>query len=166
VSIYCINGFWPGTLSIASRPRGDDWLEEELRVWKKDGIGAILSLLTPPEERELGLTQEQLLAIQHGLRFFSLPIADMQVPVSRTDALKMLREIERLLESGEDVAIHCRQGIGRSSLIAASLLVMAGLNAKEAFTSVSEARGLRVPETAEQQKWVEELATEFTSSVI
>ncbi|HMJ24589.1 MAG TPA: hypothetical protein VK475_02125, partial [Pyrinomonadaceae bacterium] len=55
----------------------------------------------------------------------------------------------------------CRQSIGRSGMIAASLSVMAGSDPLEAFVSVSEDRGLPVPETKEQREWVMELAHEF-----
>ena len=46
-------------------------------------------------------------------------------------------------------------------MLAAALLVMSGTEPHEAFASVSSDRGLPVPETEEQRKWVIELAREF-----
>jgi hypothetical protein len=31
--IYWINTPWPGRLAIVPRPRGGDWLEEEVGAW-------------------------------------------------------------------------------------------------------------------------------------
>jgi len=46
------SGFWPGRLGIAARPRGGDWLIDELRSWRKAGVHVVVSLLTPDEERD------------------------------------------------------------------------------------------------------------------
>jgi protein-tyrosine phosphatase len=152
MSIYRIKGPWPGTLSIVSRPRGGDWLEDEVRKWKNEGLSALVSLLTREELDEFELVREKDVSEKQDLQFFSLPIADLGVPSSR---------VEKLLATGWNVGIHCRQSIGRSGMIAASLLVMAGSDPLEAFVSVSQDRGLPVPETKEQREWVIELAQEF-----
>ncbi len=65
--------------------------------------------------------------------------------------------------TGKKVAVHCRQGIGRSGLIAASLLVVSGMNPESAFRQVSVARGLPTRETAEQENWVLQLARSLPS---
>ena len=36
--LYWISGPWAGKLAIAARPRGGDWLEDEIRDWKNGGI--------------------------------------------------------------------------------------------------------------------------------
>jgi protein-tyrosine phosphatase len=164
MSIYRIKGPWPGTLSIVSRPRGGDWLDDEVRKWKNEGLHAVVSLLTNEELDEFALLREKTASEKQDLQFFSLPIADLGVPSSREDthaAMAILNQVEKLLATGRNVAIHCRQSIGRSGMIAASLLVMAGSDPLEAFASVSQDRGLPVPETNEQREWVIELAQEF-----
>ena len=60
---------------------------------------------------------------------------------------------------GKNVAVHCRQGIGRSGLIAAGLLTTSGIPPDEAIQIVSTARRLAVPETMDQRLWVEQLPT-------
>src|SRR5205823_1851154 len=64
------------------------------------------------------------------------------------------RTIGAELEHGGHVAVHCRAGIGRSCLIAAAVLVTGGYSADEAWAAVGRARGLAVPETAEQRAWL------------
>jgi len=53
--LYWIKGPWPGKLALAARPRGGDWLEDEIAAWRDAGINAIVSLLTAEEEQELDL---------------------------------------------------------------------------------------------------------------
>ena len=55
------------------------------------------------------------------------------------------------LDAGKNVALHCRQSVGRSGLIATALLVNSGIKAGEAIQIVSSARGVSVPETREQR---------------
>jgi hypothetical protein len=45
-------------------------------------------------------------------------------------------------------------GVGRSPLIAASLLVACGAGLDDAWHRVESARGLRVPDTQAQRQWV------------
>lgn len=56
------------------------------------------------------------------------------------------------------VLVHCRQGIGRSGLVAARLLAKKGTSPGAAIEMVSAARGLAVPETAEQREWIDRYA--------
>jgi predicted protein tyrosine phosphatase len=66
----------------------------------------------------------------------------------------LLKDLSRLLASGKNIGVHCRQGIGRSALITTSLLVLSGLSPELAFQRVGAARGCEVPETPEQRDWV------------
>ena len=63
-----------------------------------------------------------------------------------------------MLEAGQSVAVHCRQGIGRSSLIAALLLVSAGVDPEAALAQISQARGCAVPDTLGQRDWIKSFA--------
>src|SRR5262245_38303214 len=159
MDVYLIEGPWRGTLSIIPRPRGGDWLEDDLLRLELGGVTTIVSLLEHAEEADLGLEREHDFARKIGLQFLSLPIPDRDIPSSGTTTVRELSEIERLLESGAYVGIHCRQGIGRSSLIAAALLIMAGSSATDAIESIKQARGLDVPETDSQRKWIRDFET-------
>ena len=165
MSTYRINGPWRGTLAVISRPRGGDWLEDDVRAWKNGGLDVIVSLLTKEEEAGFDLSAEKTTCEKQGLQFFSLPITDLGVPSSRAHTLELLSWLEQLLNGGKSVGIHCRQGIGRSGMIAISLLLMSGMNAAKAFEIVGRARGLAVPETQEQRDWVLEFGNEVAPSV-
>jgi len=107
------------------------------------------------ESADLGLDKERAECEANGIEFRSLPIVDRSVPRSDVDTVAFLRELERVLSRGANVAVHCRQGIGRSGLIAASLLMETGLNPDEAVRKVSEARRIAIPETEEQRIWID-----------
>ena len=119
-----------------------------------------VSLLTAEEEHDLGLDVEGRFAKQHGIKFVSLPIVDRGVPSSLQDFVRLVDDLRHTLEGGHNVAIHCRQGLGRSPLVAAATLVNAGIDPKSAFKAVGTARGVRVPETSEQQHWLEKIFTD------
>jgi protein-tyrosine phosphatase len=158
-TLYWVPGPWPGHLGIVPRPRGGDWLEDEVRSWRDAGIDVVTSLLTQDEIAELDLQREAALSRKAGLAFRSFPIPDYGVPQSRASLADLAGELEKALESGKNVAIHCRQGIGRSSVVAASVLMSAGEDPAEAFRRIEKARGRPVPDTAEQREWVRNLAT-------
>jgi protein-tyrosine phosphatase len=155
--LFWIRGPWTGRLAISTRPRGGDWLEDEVRGWRSASVDVVLSLLEKNEETQLELDEEPRLAHASGIRFISFPIIDRSVPTSVQATVSLLRDVSHALEEGKNVAIHCRQGIGRSGMIAAGALMIAGLNAGTALEAVGSARGLQVPETPEQLQWVQRI---------
>lgn len=152
--VYWVPGPWPGRLGILPRPRGGDWLADEIQSWRAAGLDVVVSLLTPDEAAELDLRQEAELAREEGIEFHSFPIPDYGVPPTRADLSRLVHRLDAALAAGKNVAVHCRQGIGRSSVVIASLLVSAGDEPDEAFRRIEEARGRPVPDTAEQREWV------------
>jgi protein-tyrosine phosphatase len=96
----------------------------------------------------------------NGIRFISFPIPDRGIPVSQKDARSLLATITTLLEEGRNVAIHCRQSVGRSGIIVAGLLVISGTDVDKAVEAVSAARGQTVPETDGQLQWIKHLPSD------
>jgi len=160
--LYWLDGPWPGKLALAARPRGGDWLGDEMAGWKRAGIDAVLSLLTPDEEQDLDLGGEATAAKAGGLEFSSFPIPDRQVPKSEAKLAEVLEKVSSTLSAGKNVVIHCRQGIGRSGLVAACLLVKNGMSPGAAVEKISAARGVAVPETEQQREWIDHYASAFT----
>ena len=156
--VYWIEGSWPGKLAILARPRGSDWLGDEISGWKDEGLDVVVSLLTPSEAAELGLVEEETIVKQNGLKFISFPITDYNVPSSKLQTRKLVHELNEQLNRGQAVGIHCRQGIGRSSLVAACLLTSSGESPEIAFQHIENARGRTVPDTPEQKEWVASFA--------
>ncbi|HUT11081.1 MAG TPA: dual specificity protein phosphatase family protein [Thermoguttaceae bacterium] len=143
------------------RPRAGDWLADELASWKSAGVDVVVSLLTDDEISELDLKQEPALCEAIDLTFLSYPIADRDVPSSIDGFLVLVDRLHDYLQNDRGVAVHCRMGIGRSSLVAACLLVKAGLKPRDAFRSISRDRGIDVPDTKDQIEWVESVADQL-----
>jgi len=162
--LYWVDGPWPGKLALAARPRGGDWLEDEMTSWKRAGVHAVFSLLTPEEEQDLDLANEARAVRACGMGFLSFPIPDRQVPDSEGQLAKALEKLNEELASGKNVVLHCRQGIGRTGLVAACLFLTKGLDTHTAVERLSAARGTFVPETAEQRRWIDHYATTFAST--
>jgi protein-tyrosine phosphatase len=160
-ALYWIEGPWRGKLAILPRPRGGDWLEDEVRAWRASGVDVAVSLLTNSEIADFDLGPEEEFCKATGMQFLSFPIVDRGVPSSRSASLDFVKKLDSLLAEGKNLGIHCRQGIGRSAVIAACLLALAGISPKLAFERVSAARGCSVPETPEQRQWVLEFAREL-----
>ena len=155
--IFWIPGPWRGRLAIAARPRGGDWLNDEAEGWRRAGLDVVVSLLEDDEAAQFDLLDERQAAEYRGISFISFPIPDRGVPVSTREAVSLMARIAAELDAGKTVAVHCRQGIGRSGLIAAGVLVTSGKSPKEAIQTVSSARGVAVPETLEQRRWTQRL---------
>lgn len=162
--LHWVDGPWPGKLALAARPRGGEWLEDEITGWQREGVHTVFSLLTPEEERDLDITQEAVAVGAHGMKFLSYPIPDRQVPDSEANLAKALEKLEAELAAGKNVVLHCRQGIGRTGLVAACLLLTKGIDQVTAITRLSAARGTSIPETPEQRHWIDSYAATFETT--
>src|SRR5215469_14841665 len=105
--LFWVPGPWHGRLAVIGRPRGGDWLEDEVSAWRRAGLDVIVSLLEAEEAAQLELLEEE--------------------------ALSLFAKIGRKLDGGENVAIHCRQSVGRSGMVAAGLLITAGMGVDKAI---------------------------------
>jgi protein-tyrosine phosphatase len=159
---YWIEGPWKGRLEIEPRPRGGDWLEDEITDWREAGINTVVSFLTPDEVAGFELEAEKKLCEDHGIRFVSFPIPDRGVPASTAAAANLVDDLKQSLVRGDKVALHCRQSVGRSALIAACLLVTSEVEPHKAFERIGVARGCAVPDTSEQERW----AAKFNSATV
>ena len=154
-TLYELAGPWKGRLAIAARPRGGEWLEDDVRALRLAGVDVLISALTEDERAELALMEEEGVSRARGLDYISFPIQDRGVPASMPAAAQLVQWVQSHLDSGKTVAIHCRSAIGRSSMLAAAVLTASGTAVDAAFQEIEKARGLSVPDTPEQQAWVE-----------
>jgi protein-tyrosine phosphatase len=155
--------FWVETgdqlrLAIVPRPRGGDWLEDELDQMKRAGVDVLVSMLPLDEAAELGLSSEAELCEARGIDFRSFPIPDRETPPSTELFSRFVEDLRAEAHAGRSVAVHCRASIGRSSLLLAALLTAEGFAPHDAFRRLTLARGLRVPDTSDQVRWVERFA--------
>jgi len=154
VPLYSVHELSTGKVSIMARPRGGDWLLDEMKELHTSGVDVLVSLLTEVEVSELDLAEEAACCQSQGIQYISFAIEDFSVPPFSEQTFQLLRQLKAYLSEGKHLAFHCRGGIGRSGLMAASLLVLTGLTAERAIDLLSQARGYSVPETAEQRAWV------------
>lgn len=144
----------PGTLAITPRPRGGDWLDDDIAALAAQGVGVLVSLLRADEQIELGLENEATACLAQGVEFIARPVLDLGAPIDSSAFVATVQGLAALLRAGKSVAVHCRQGVGRSGLLAVSIAVAAGVTLESAIEEVSTARGVRVPETAVQSDWL------------
>ena len=152
--IFWIRGNPHAPLAIVLRPRGGDWLVDELKRMKQEGIEALVSLLEPYEAVLLDLAEESTLARKIGLQFLSFPIADTHIPPDRDSFRSFVSGLADRLRAGEHVGVHCRGSIGRSTVTAACALIHLGWQPKTALEAIEAARGVPVPDTQEQTEWI------------
>jgi len=152
--IFWIDGIQRGRLGIAARPRGGDWLEDEIQAWRAAGVDVVVSLLTPAEISELAVEGEEAVCRRQGMAFRSLAIPDRGVPTSIDSLNRLAAALRAALYAGKSVAVHCRQGIGRSSMVAAMVMISSGEEPDQALQRIEKARGCAVPETPEQRNWI------------
>jgi protein-tyrosine phosphatase len=163
VKIYWVDGVESGRLGIMPRPRGGEWLEDEIRSLKESGVDVVASLLESEEVAELDSAGECPACEARDISYLSFPIRDFGVPRSKQEALSFAGSLRDVLREGKGVVIHRRQGIGRSSLMAACVLLLGGIHPDEAFRRIETARGRPAPDTAEQREWVFRLAEDFSA---
>jgi len=163
-TVYWISNFVNGGLGVMARPRGGDWLEDEIKSLKRSGVDTVVSLLEGCEVTELGLSSEPALCRDNDLEYLSFPIADRHTPSSGASAASLIRAVAQAVSAGKRVVIHCRNGIGRSTMIGAAVLVALGTTPESAFKLIAEARGRPVPDTEEQEGWVFKIAANLQAT--
>jgi protein-tyrosine phosphatase len=152
--IFWIDGNPPTSLAVVLRPRGGEWLEEEMKRFKRGGIHTVVSLLEEEEADWLGLAQEGPLAAQLGMEFLSFPIPDTHVPHNLGAFRAFVVGMANRLRHGEHVGVHCRGSIGRSTITTAAALIHLGWKPAAALSAIKKARGCPVPDTDEQRDWI------------
>lgn len=153
-TVYSIKEAAPNRIAIVARPRGGDWLCDEMSALSREGIDVLVSLLTEEETDELGLHREREECESAAIKFVNLPILDRSVPPDRDGFLNSIEHLAEMVRAGRSLGVHCRASIGRSSVLAVSVLVRLGWDANKAFCAVESARGCSIPDTPEQRQWV------------
>lgn len=132
-------------------------LEKDIETIKNLGVTHIVTLVKDNEFHYYGV--EDLMDYYHkaGFKVKRLPILDQKVP----PFLKMqelVLWIDKNLEKGANIMIHCAGGLGRAGLTASCYLTYKGFSPEEAIKEVRVIRSQRAVETLVQEKYVSDFA--------
>ena len=150
--LYWIQQFSKGRLAIMPAPQIGD-LGRSIISWKEEGLDIIVSLIEQREVRGY-VEAEKVLCEEIGIEFLWFPIRDGSVPTATRTFDALVSKLADDIVKGRAVAIHCRAGIGRSSLLAAAVMNHLHVDTVSALEMVAEARKVEVPQTEEQRKWI------------
>ena len=154
VEMYKIGSIGAGFVAIMARPSLEADAAASIINIARLGIQQVVSLLEPSEARNLGLDSERAQVKAHGMGFISFPIPDMGLPPSVEDFAQLSKKLFVQVNAGVNTLIHCQAGIGRSGLLVAGVLLHCDMDPQQAFAYASRMRGVRVPETPEQEQWL------------
>jgi len=153
LTIYEIPTGGPARIATMARPAGDAYLPDEMEKLAQHGVTDLISHLTEMEIYALGLQDEGDVCTAAGMRFHHYPIGDGGLP-SRPEYDFFIDSLVPVLQRGGFIVVHCRGGIGRSSITAAALLIRLGMAPNEAVKAIAYARGFPIPDTMEQYDFI------------
>jgi ADP-ribosyl-[dinitrogen reductase] hydrolase len=162
------NSYWviPGKLLAGEYPRTrqHDTSVARLQAMLDAGISRFIDLTTPADKLEkyeslLGSLSDGLATRQH------FPILDLSIPGYRGEMATILNAIDRALEAGHGVYVHCWGGVGRTGTVIGCWLrrhyedgIMLRDGQPHTLTSLwqdcPKSRTRRSPETDEQIEFV------------
>lgn len=152
--IYWIDFLKKGALGMMARPKGNDWLEDEIISLKNNEIDLVVSLLEKQEEISLKIENESFFCKKYDINYINFPIPDRGIPKNTSSFVSLIETINEYLKCNKKVVVHCRMGIGRTSLVAAALLIKNNSKYDNVFNYLSATRTLTVPDTEEQKDWI------------
>ena len=114
------NTYWviSGRVLAGEHPTGADRAESRIRLARlhEAGIDSFVDLT------EKGETPTYRHLLPRGTEYVRSAIADTRVPDSVAQTRKVLAGIQKWLDSGRRIYVHCRAGIGRTGLIVGCFL--------------------------------------------
>ncbi len=151
----------PLTTHHMSYPEGFSWIDKPslAALARPSSAEDLLWLRIQGIELLVSLTEDHLRrdwVEDAGLLLFHEPMIDMEAPPQ--DQLdRCVSAIQRALDRGMGVAIHCSAGLGRTGVVLACYLVQKGLTAQNAIARVRRLRPGSI-ETEEQADAVVDFA--------
>ena len=101
-TVYPIIDATRNHIAIVARPRGNDWLCDEINAFSREGIEILVSMLTDEEAEELGLNDESAECAAAEISFVNVPIPDRSVP---SDTNAFLCCVEQLVARADTEAL-------------------------------------------------------------
>ncbi len=103
-------------------------LERDVAAVKDWGAELVISMMEPESLVRDGAANLGDVIQQMEMQWYHLPIKDNDIPTAEFESRwpMVLVEINRLLDQGGRISMHCRGGTGRTSLLAAMILLSRG----------------------------------------
>ena len=95
---------------------------DDLRYLKSRSVTAILSLLTPEDQQELGATEAEIEARAADLVYRNVPVNDFDDLDLKRRLPACVEALDDLLKTGHRVYVHCTAGVTRSPTVIAAYL--------------------------------------------
>lgn len=132
----------PGMKEFSTLDLYDDRIENDLQCICNWGATLIVNLLEVREIVTLGIGTLASRILSRNMSFLHLPMANNALPDEGFEEKWTLArpKLQQCLQGGERMLIHCKEGIGRSGIIAARLLIESGVDPDSAIRAVKKAR--------------------------
>ncbi len=119
-------------------------LSQRIQAFLDTGISLFINLIGEEEENdELGsylpLLKSQAPDDSRAIECRRFSIPDQQIPPIEL-MVDILNTLDRGLEAGQKVYVHCWGGIGRTGIVVGCYLVRHGINAKTALCEIARLR--------------------------
>jgi len=132
----------PGMKEFSTLDLYDDRIENDLQCICNWGAAVIVNLLETREIVTLGIAALPGRILSKNIHWLHLPMANNLLPDEIFEEKWRLARPQLLqsLQAGERILIHCKEGVGRSGIVAARLLIESGIDADCAIRAVRKAR--------------------------
>ena len=114
MKIYWLHEFnSSGRLGIMARPKGNDWLEDEILSLQKQNVQVVVSLLEQDEISELGLRKQAEICTKHNIEYLNFPIPDRGIPKEDNPVRNFITRLKEVIAAGSNTV-----GYGRTNSVA------------------------------------------------
>lgn len=112
---------------------------QTLRAW---GAAVVITLLEESELNVLGVRELGKQVVALNMIWLHLPIRNAHLPDQRffTKWEIIAPSLCSLLQQGQNVVVHCKEGLGRAGLVAVTIMAELGVSVAEAVRIVRKAR--------------------------
>lgn len=117
-------------------------LEADVKTIASWGASVVVTLMEEVELHILQITNLPEKLSENGVKWVHLPIKNRALPGSDFETVWSVvgEELRSILRNGGKIVIHCQEGVGRTGLIAARLLIEMGVRKDEAIKIVRKSR--------------------------